>query len=208
MKNECEHVILQDIQSNIDNLLPSLKVKKQQMHLTNQDIADHTGVSADTVRKYFAGESKNPNVFNIMSFCIYLGVSLDELLGNNSATHVIMQPPEIRFVDNPEDKDKIRELETENKLLKSDLSHDRELLDTKNHIIKQLDIGLMTSFALWLASVLIYIGIDVGNKDIGLIKHDGISPFLFLILVALLVGIYFLVSMIIRILKRKKYSKP
>lgn len=82
MEYVCENTILQNIEPNCDNLLSVLKEKKKEMHITNQEIASRTGVPFDTVRKYFAGESKSPNVFNIMSFCILFGLSLDNILGN------------------------------------------------------------------------------------------------------------------------------
>lgn len=197
MKNLPEHVVLQDIQENIDKLLPTLKAKKQELHLTNQDIADHTGISVDTVRKFFAGESKSPNVYNIMSMCIYFGISLDELLGNNNTQK------QTTNIKDKEKEIKINNLEMQNHNLQQELCNKNILLETKNNVIKQLDIGLFTSFILWVVSVLVYIGMDIGNKEVGFIRENRISPFLLVIVVAFLIGLYFLISMVKRMIKRK-----
>ncbi len=51
---------------------------------TNQDIADESGLSINTVGQFLRGETKSPSVDTVGPICAALGVSMDEHFGVES----------------------------------------------------------------------------------------------------------------------------
>lgn len=168
MKNYDEQTILQTIFQNCDNLLPVLKDKKKSLHVTNQDISDHTGVPLDTVRKFFAGESKSPNVYNVMSICIYFNVSLDEILGNSSS-----------MKSAPVESEEIKSLRIENEKLQIHLDYLRNARETLESVslFRQKIIYALTGICSLLALfVCIFLIMDFRLPDVGLLQKNRINP--------------------------------
>lgn len=175
-----ETPVLTQIQNYSDNLLPALKRRKTELKLTNTDIAERTGISLDTVRKYFAGESKSPNVFNIMSMCIMMGLSLDNLLGNPHEREVITEK-----VDHDNCK-RVRELESVVHDLKTELHFSKQADEMKNSTIKRLDILLVSVCVISVIFLLSYIFTDFSYPEIGFYKKGTASPFMILSILLIL----------------------
>ena len=188
MNSISDKTVLQSIQVNCDHLLPALKERKKELHITNQDIADHTGVSADTVRKFFAGESKSPNVFNIMAMCIYMGLSLDTLLGNE------------RSIPAPESNNK--ELEMEIHSLQAELKYAEKADQMKTQTIKRLDVSLISMCILLISSLLAYMRIDIQIPNAGLFQETHIHPLAALAVLVLFVGAYMLIKYSVKLKNR------
>lgn len=53
---------------------------------TNQDIADESGLSVNTVGQFLRGETKSPSVDTVGPICAALGVSMDEHFGVDAQT--------------------------------------------------------------------------------------------------------------------------
>ena len=54
------------------------RIKKENLNLTMQEIADSAGLPVGTVKKFFSAASKSPSVYTVAPICRVLGVSLDE----------------------------------------------------------------------------------------------------------------------------------
>lgn len=64
-----------------------LNEMKDAADLTNQEIADLSGVALGTVNRIFAGQTDNPSFQNISAIVKVLGGSLDELAGIAQKPH-------------------------------------------------------------------------------------------------------------------------
>lgn len=178
-----EKTIIQEIQPQCDNLYIALKEQKELQHLTNQDVADITGIPISNVSKFFSGALSQPSVFYVMAICICLKQSLDSLFSN-----------ETKPKESTEAEKRIAELEAENKLLKQEISFNKRLIKHLETGIKDLETGikerkpviyslaglcLITSFAL--AS---YLFVDITNPNSGYFQGSHISPFIIVIIIA------------------------
>lgn len=65
----------------MDVLKQLCKEQKLAKHMTNQDIADESGVPVSTVNNYFSSLSKCPSIFTVGPICAVLDISLDEFFG-------------------------------------------------------------------------------------------------------------------------------
>lgn len=161
--------VLTQIQDHSENLLPNLKRRKAELKMTNSEIADRTGISLDTVRKYFAGESKSPNVYNIMSMCILMGLSLDDLLGNYQ-----VRTPE------PVDHDncmRVKSLEMEIHGLKTELNYTKQADELKHEQIKRLDVLLISVCSISVLFLICYMITDMKHPTVGFYQGESVSLF-------------------------------
>lgn len=76
-----------------------VKKHKERRRVTNQQIADATGVPISTVAKFFSGALKSPGLYNVAAMCAYLGVSLDALFGINGAEGETAKDEHIRALE-------------------------------------------------------------------------------------------------------------
>lgn len=72
MSEESDHVL---------QIKEALKEQRDEMKMTNQDIADKSGLSLNTVTNYFSSRSKAPSIYTVGPLCAALGVSLDKYFG-------------------------------------------------------------------------------------------------------------------------------
>lgn len=72
MSEESDHVL---------QIKEALKEQRDEMKMTNQDIADKSGLSLNTVTNYFSARSKAPSIYTVGPLCAALGVSLDRYFG-------------------------------------------------------------------------------------------------------------------------------
>lgn len=55
--------------------------EKDHKRLTNQSVADASGISLNAVSQYLRGETKNASVYTVGPICKAIGVSLDDYFG-------------------------------------------------------------------------------------------------------------------------------
>ncbi|MGN0246823.1 MAG: helix-turn-helix domain-containing protein [Lachnospiraceae bacterium] len=72
MSDETDHVL---------QIKDALKEQRDEKKMTNQDIADKSGLSLNTVTNYFSSRSKAPSIYTVGPLCAALGVSLDKYFG-------------------------------------------------------------------------------------------------------------------------------
>lgn len=72
MPEESDHVL---------QIKEALKEQRDEKKMTNQDIADKSGLSLNTVTNYFSSRSKAPSIYTVGPLCAALGVSLDRYFG-------------------------------------------------------------------------------------------------------------------------------
>lgn len=68
-------------QDQVRLIKDTLKEKRDELNLTNQDIADRSGVPLNTVTNYFSSRSKSPSLYTVGPICAVLGVSIDNYFG-------------------------------------------------------------------------------------------------------------------------------
>lgn len=185
--------IIQQIQPQCDTLHIKMKEQKDANHETNQSVADSTGIPISNIAKFFSGALANPSVFYMAAICIYLGLSLDKLLG-------------ITPEKDSEDKDaRIAELEAQ-------LDHANRELELVKHHSKYLEEGLAerksnfssltTMCAVLIVPLVMYLVIDISNANFGFFRYNNDIP-----VVGIIIAIVIIVSIVmltIHIIKEKK----
>lgn len=119
---------------------------KEKSALTNQQIADLSGVPLSTATRIFSGQTDNPSFQTISDIVNVMGGSLDEIVGVNKKTPTPITP------DNPQER-----------LIK----FYQDALSHKNKWIKTLFICLCTLVAVMMIILLF----DIFNPNIGFVKY-------------------------------------
>lgn len=79
--------------------LPKLKELKDKRGLTNQDIAELSGVPLATVNRILSGQTPNPTFESVAEIVIALNGSLDELVGIRSPDEIPVPTMTERAID-------------------------------------------------------------------------------------------------------------
>lgn len=192
MDNTPTQTIIQQIQPQCDTLHEKMKNQKDALHETNQSVADHTGIPISNVAKFFSGAIANPSVFYTAAMCIFLDMSLDELMGIKADAH-------------NKNAEQIKELErkldrAEHDLKQSEIMNGYFADGIKER--KNLIYGLTALCAVLVLALLSYLMMDASNLHFGFITTEGVSVVGILLLVAVLAIVGFVVYTLIK--KRKK----
>lgn len=186
-----DQTIIQKIQPQCDSLHIKMRDQKDALHETNQSVADSTGIPISNVGKFFSGALTSPSVFYTAAMCIHLGMSLDELFE----------------IAQPENAEKIKQLESQLEKANSDLElvrHHNELLESGIKDRKPVIFGLTTVCMLLAVALMGYLSMDVGNLNFGFFTHDGISVIGIINIAIVIASISVLVSRFIRLKKEKR----
>lgn len=130
-----------------------IRKAKDASGLTNQELADKSGIPYNTVCTITAGTAKQAAFPSVAAICVVLGLSLDETLG-------------LRDTDT---SGYIRELEIESACMKKDVEHFKR----QSTIYRPLIFGLIGICAILLCAVVGYIIFDIQLKNIGLFQSGG-----------------------------------
>lgn len=57
------------------------RARKEQLGITNEEIAAEANLPIGTVKKFFSGASKSPYIFTVAPIFRVMGISLDEVFG-------------------------------------------------------------------------------------------------------------------------------
>lgn len=68
-------------EDKVTQLKDALKDKRDQKHMTNQDVADLADLPVNTVNNYFSSRSKAPSIYTVGPICAALCVSIDRHFG-------------------------------------------------------------------------------------------------------------------------------
>lgn len=172
-----KQTVIQQIQPNCDNLYKEIKKAAIAQHRTHRDIVENTGVPRSTVAKFLSGAVSSPGVFFVSALCIYLGLSLDELMG-------IAPPPE------PQEKSAVEIVELKGKLAKAEaevalLKERSKLLEAGIAERKPMLYGL-AGLCIFLSLVfVVYLFIDMSDTDHGFIRNHSVSPALIILILAI-----------------------
>lgn len=193
MKRIPEKTIIQTIQPYCDDLLPTLRQRKDAMHVTYQDIADATGIHFDFIRKYFNGQQKNPSIYNVMAICIYLDVSLDAHFHNPTTCS-----PEAQ--NNAEQTAEIR-------VLNERLTSYEKIMELKKDGLKKRTItiyGLIILCALLSLALIGYLSYDISSPAIGFIQDGRLTPFAWVPILLSAAGLFLSTAAVINAITKNR----
>ena len=74
--------------------LDHIKKRKKAMGLTNDMLAERSGISQGTLNKLLSGTTADPKLSTLMPLCEALGCTIDEILGAEKQSHASL-PPEL-----------------------------------------------------------------------------------------------------------------
>lgn len=174
--------------------MEKLRTEKKRNGYTIADIADATGIQEDNVSKFFNGKLKNPNVYNVMAICIFLGISLDDALGN---PHCAPADTSIEVLE----RDHQLELYMER------IEHSEDIirrLDVALKSRKTLIYSLLSLCGVMMVALLFYMGMDASNLHFGFITTAGVSPLGIVLLVAVLALVGFVAATAIKKTHKEK----
>lgn len=132
-----------------------IKKVKERRRVTNQQIADATGVPISNVGKFFSGAIKSPGLYNVAAMCAWLNVSMDGLLGINEAEGDGLKDERIRALTHEVEA---RTAQTERLAA---------ILDGERKSRRRLTLALLCVVAVMLA----VLAVDALNGDIGFIRY-------------------------------------
>lgn len=198
--------IIQQIQPQCDTLHIKMKEQKDAQHETNQSVADHTGIPISNVAKFFSGTLANPSVFYMAAICIFLGLSIDELLG--------ITPKK----DADGSAARIAELEAQLERTNLQLERTNKELELVERHCKFLEDGLAerkgnftslsTMCAVLIIPLIMYLVIDISNANFGFFRYNNDIPIVGIIIaIVIIVSIVLLTIHIIKENKNKHKNK-
>lgn len=152
-------------------LKDALRDKRDQINISNQEIADRSGLSIHTVNNYFSSRSKASSAFTVGKICMALHISFDRAFG-------------IVPDDSPEESanlSRIAELEQKCKDYKKDLAHSNEIISLKDTALKEAQAqiehrrpvirGLIIIIAILSSTFLLYLlHFDLSNPNYGIFR--------------------------------------
>ncbi len=171
-------------------IFAKIRRAKDASGLTNQELADKSGIPYNSVGTITAGTAKQATLANVAAICAVLGLSLDEISGLRSA----------------DTNDYIRKLEIENACMKKDVEHFKHL----STIYRPLIFGLISVCAILMCAIICYIVFDIQLKNIGLFKPSGLTVLevvLAIVIIVALTLIAFAIKTVVhdaRIIKRPR----
>lgn len=209
MKKQMKRITPAEVQEKWESLHVVLREHKEEKHLTNQEIGDAINISAERVRKFFAGELKNPNVFGVMALCNYLGLSLDALLGNPHGKAVADIEAEVaHHKENAAHLEaKVARLEQENLILNIKYENEQRFVQRIEKILRRTTTGVF--ILLGLCAVLVialasYFIVDIGNPNIGFVRDAYVAPMAFVVFAIILAGCAIAIALIVGIFKENR----
>ena len=171
-------------------IFAKIRKAKDASGLTNQELADKSGIPYNSVCTITAGTAKQATLANVAAICAVLGLSLDEIAGLRSA----------------DTNGYIRKLEIENACMKKDVEHFKHLRTLYHPLI----FGLISVCAILLCALICYIVFDIQLKNIGLFKSSGstvLAAVLAIVIIVALTLIAFSIKTVVhdaRIIKRPR----
>lgn len=194
-----KQTIIQKIQPNCDNLYKEIKAATIAQHKTHRDIVENTGVPRSTVAKFLSGSISNPGVFFVSAICIYLGLSLNELMG------ITPPPPE-------QDESAVEIAELKGKLSKSEM----EAALLREHC-KIYEAGIaerkpiiygLTGLCIFLSMAFVtYLLIDISDSAHGFIRpNQPVSPVFVLLVLAIISTAFITVHSVVKKIMKSKRS--
>lgn len=168
-------------------IFAKIRRAKDASGLTNQELADKSGIPYNSVCTITAGTAKQATLANVAAICAVLGLSLDEIAGLRSA----------------DTNDYIRKLEIENACMKKDVEHFKRL----STIYRLLIFGLIGICAILLCAVVGYIIFDIQFKNIGLFKSGGLTVLAVVFVIVVIVAITLIAIAIKTVIHDAKITK-
>lgn len=144
-----------------------LKEKRDKINMSNQEIADRSGLSIHTVTNYFSARSKAASAYTVGMICKALGISFDAAYGiipdldDDSLTRINVLEHDVaqKAIEATYNRDTIKRLE-----------------DTVKHQ-RFLGIAMMAAILALLALVILYlVKFDLANPGYGIIRSEAFLP--------------------------------
>lgn len=220
-----KNITFEKIFTNCGNLPDELRKEKDLQHLTNQQIADETGLSIYTINNLLAGELKNPGIFPVAMVSSMLGLSLDQLTGiAEPAQDDIPEADRLRLElghseeIRMEKEDIISRVDEWSKKLERSIAARDAQIAKKDSIIAQKDLEIAAARKadkplLYILSALCllltaawatYVFLDIRKPDQGLIRQNGAAPVVWIGGTCLAILLTMLMHFAVRRIRRKR----
>lgn len=158
-----------------------IKEMKIRSGMTNQQVADKSGVPIGTVNRVMADQVQNPNFETISAIVMALGGSIDEVVGHTPTIVSLGNAAEAEQSSQPEQvvpQEQLQQKESPADYVPSDLVRGYEMLleerlkviAAKNQIIEEKNQWIKRLFILCCILVAIIIGVlifDMANPNLG-----------------------------------------
>lgn len=168
---------------------------KLRLNMTNQDIADASGVPISTVKNFFATSSKSPSVYTVAPICSALGVSIDTALNISGAA----APQELheRDLHIAHLEGRLEQME---RTIAATAKADRQR--------RGYTIALLCLCVVLVAVVIAYISFDASIGNAGLIQGGKISVFAIGLILVVVATVAVMCRLLVGIVKRAAPEPP
>lgn len=179
---------LQDQLKFADAYPQKIKDAKQAKKLTNQELADLSGVSPSAVNKLLAGVQADPRLYNAAAMCQVLDLSLDELFG--------LKP------EQTEDslRTRVHDLELEN----ARLSERTDFLGKQAKVSRTAAFSLVVLCTLLTIALIIYLVVDSSIHDAGLIQFGSPTFGGWLLIAFVAVSVALIAVLVVRMSRNRR----
>lgn len=162
-----------------------IKEMKIRSGMTNQQVADKSGVPIGTVNRVMADQVQNPNFETISAIVMALGGSIDEIVGHAPTIPPAENAAELEKLSQAEQivpQEQLQRKESPTDYLSSDLVRGYEMLlderlkviAAKNQLIEEKNQWIKRLFILCCILVAVIIGIlifDMANPNLGFFQR-------------------------------------
>lgn len=162
-----------------------IKEMKLRSGMTNQQVADKSGVPIGTVNRVMADQVQNPNFETISAIVMALGGSIDEVVGHTPTVTAPAEAAEPEKSSQPSQtvaQEQPQQKESAPDHVSSDLVRGYEMLleerlkviAAKNQLLEEKNQWIKRLFILCCILVAMIIGVllfDVVNPDLGFFQH-------------------------------------
>lgn len=167
-----EGVKQQDMEQAARELVETMRREKAVKGLTNNELAEESGVSVYTLNKLLAGSVGNPGIIQAASVCKVLGVSLDAAMG--------LPVPEAGeagelAAELEATKRELARLEERSELQQAGIADRNKMVEDTRNAWKPLAYGLLGLCILCMAMLMVYVARDLAVRDQGYIR-GGVLP--------------------------------
>lgn len=159
-------------------LIQKIREVKEEKHLTNEDIAELTGLPESTISRIISGAGKRPSNENVMAMAAALGVSVDRILG---VVFKGEEPPKevetmvesyASVLTHKDDllAEKEKQLATNNELVE-EIKKEKDRFEKNNAKLTTVVFVLGTVLCLCCLALTAYFVYDLLNGDMGVFRY-------------------------------------
>lgn len=175
-----------------DLLYGEIRTAKRNAGKTNAQLAEESGVPIGYTNKYLSGAPVTLNLEYLAAYCVVLKIPIGDVLGVSQAIQRKPEDSAARLEMEIAHKEELLQerskqvnlLQERSALMVAELERKEADMKSVRSSWKPVVYGLTGLCILLTAVLMVYMVLDAGNPDMGLIRSSGTSPVIYLAVLA------------------------